>query len=416
MKKSKKRQFRKTKRSKKSKKGAGPKELTKGKRYTVSSLNGMFKGRLKDTIYNEENPQYIFKDVRYMNNNTSGIHSMPQSNIIDIMSETDSSSSDIDENTQIKIRKPRGRLTRKKVEEKEEKVDINNTCFKNIQVLMNGYGGITNLQNTEKYYNEAIKIKDVNIYHSIQKVIQNISSENLPKYNQTGYDNYLAEIRPIIVNEINKLEPILGQILFEPIKQSLPFAGNSLAIIFASIVKKYLECIISVIKIKNKTQICLKEVPIFKCNEGEEISQERTQFVLNLSKNTQFYLPIKIYNIEVMGMRYDSITNPYDEPRDVVFVCGIDMEVGVAEIHLDITKPLFYNKNKDNICIEEIPVGETRIDFIDKIYKNNKQTLTFFIPVKFDGYYVNVIKALSVRPEHIPSDCYNQIPIYYNSI
>lgn len=233
MKKSKKRQFRKTKKSKKSKKGAGPKELTKGKRYTVSSLNGMFKGRLKDTIYNEEDSQYIFKDVRYTDNNMSGIHVIPENFVIDAMSETDSSSSDIDENTQIKIRQPRGRLTRKKVEEKvirinkeQVKTEIFNK-LKEVKYFHNGFSSLESGRNMgdNMYclpsedilcnYNCSLKGKDglkekindwVNIISDLienEKTFLNYINQELEDV-KTAYNNLSPEQIQLIVTEMIK--------------------------------------------------------------------------------------------------------------------------------------------------------------------------------------------------------------------
>lgn len=289
----------------KTKKGGQPKDLIVGKKYTVCSNNGLFKGTLNKKI----NDQFIFNDIKDEN------HIISEKNIIDTMIEYDKSSN-TEDNDEIIIRTPK--------------------------------------KNTNK------KIDDIML-----------ETSDIP---------LISFIR-------------IGQSLEMPEK-----IGQSLQ------------------KRKNNNEIILEKVPSFKEDE-HGVPIQRIEYIskLNKNKNTDFFLQIKIFGIEVNGELYDANTN-FSENPDIV--AGVEHK---TQIILNNTMPIYYEKSNigNKLSIIEMPNGEKRINFINEITKDNAfRKMKFYIPILFDG----MIVKYNTREYEIPYggkfqiEYYHEqekIPIYY---
>ena len=290
----------------KTKKGGQPKDLIVGKKYTVCSNNGLFKGTLNKKI----DDQFIFKNTKDEN------HIIPEKNIIDTMIEYDESS-DTEDNDEIIFR------TQKKNANK--KID------------------------------------------------------------------YISEIPLISFTRIGQSLEMPGKI-----GQSLP-------------------------KRKNNNEVILEKVPSFKEDEhGTPVQRIEYISELNKNKNTDFFLQVQIYGIEVNGELYDANTN-FSENPDIIVAPPHSISHGQAEISLNDTMPIYYEKSNigNKLSIIEMPKGKKRIKFINEIKKDNAfRKMKFYIPVLFDGMvvYYNTLAYEIPYHGHFYIEHYNvqeNNPIYY---
>jgi hypothetical protein len=289
--------------TKKVKKGGQPKDLIVGKKYTVCSNNGLFKGTLNKKI----DDQFIFKNTKDEN------YIIPEKNIIDTMIEYDESSN-TEDNDEIIIRTPK-KNTNKKID-------------------------------------------------------------------------YISEIPLISFTRI-------GQSLEMPEKIGQPLPTR-----------------------KNNNEVIIEKVPSFKEEDEHGRPEQRIEYIseLNKNKNTDFFLQIKIFGIEVNGELYDANTNFSENPDIIAAPPNIQ-----AQIILNDTMPIYYEKSNigNKLLIIEMPKGKKRIKFINEIKKDNAfRKMNFYIPVLFDGMVVNYNTVEYEIPYggHVQIENYHEQennPIYY---